>query len=133
MLKMIFDPEGSLQSLRERLERAKEGVSDKVVGPIRQAFVEAIYHITSRVEAETIPLTIMVKGKRQTLRSKVTSNTTESVTDEEITLEVNLTARGIATGEYGDSRNRPTGVVRQEALGLQINAEQVLKDILKEA
>ena len=122
-------PDGNLQNLRERLEKAKERVSGRVVGPIRQAFTEAVQHITTRVESQTALMT----GKSQSSKSEVTPDTTESITDEEISLEVNLTARGIATSEYGDSQNRPTGVVRQEALGLQITVEQVLKDILKEA
>jgi hypothetical protein len=72
-------------------------------------------------------------GKRKkVVDTKVTTNTTMSVTDEEIRLEVVATAKGVATNEYGDSQNRPTGIIRQEALSLQTDAVQILKDVIGE-
>lgn len=133
---VTFDPDKHLQSLMERLEKAKEGVGDKLVSPLKKAFLGTVQHITARVEAQTVAFRTdkMVKRrKKQPFNNKVTSNITESITDEEIRLEVTIAAKGIATHEYGDSQNRPTGVIRQEALGLQIEVEQLLQNVIKEA
>ena len=134
---VIFDPEKNLQSLRERLEKAKDGVSDRVYGPIHQAFTNTIQHITQRVEDHAKTLTtgemVGVGKRKKVVDTKVTTNTTMSVTDAEIRLEVAATAKGIATNEYGDSQNRPTGIVRQEAMSLQADAGQILKDVIGEA
>ena len=133
---VIFDPDKHLQNLRERLENAQEGVGDKLVSPLKQAFLDTVQHITTRVEAQAVAFKtdkMAKKHEKQPFSNKVTSNITESITDEEIRLEVIVTARGIAANEYGDSQNRPTGVIRQEALGLQIEVEQLLQDVIKEA
>jgi hypothetical protein len=136
MFDIIFDPKDNLSSLKERLGKAKEGVSDRVYGPIHQAFMVATQRIAQRVEdnAKIVAMSeaAVSSKKSRAISTDVTTNVSTSVTEEEINLEVVATARGIATNEYGNSQNRPTGVVRQEALGLQVNAERILKDVLEE-
>lgn len=134
MFRMIFDPEERLQNLRERLEEAKDDTSQKVVDPVRQAFRATIQSINTRIKARVTPITTgeVIGAKKKVAVDTLRYSTSESITEEEIRLEVVTTAKGVATSEYGDSRTRPTGIVRQEALSLQMDVERILKDVLEE-
>ena len=127
---VIFDPGNRLQSLRERLRKAKEDTSQGIIGPVYQAFREATENITNRNELQHIPTG--KPGKQQVIRQTTPPTITSTVTDEEIKIEAEYTAKGIIAHEYGDSQNRPSGVIRQEMQSLQSKVEEILKDVTKE-